>query len=58
MDHKSTVAFRNVNLVDKVNDDPVSTRIPVATMITVFNGRTQEWSKARIIDFSRRMSQR
>ncbi len=58
MDRKSTTAFQHVNLVDKVNDDPIATRIPVATMITIRHGRTEEWTKARIIDFSRRMSQR
>lgn len=57
MDYKSKIAFKNVNVMDRVEPAPYRP-IPPATMIRIYVGRTQEFTKARIIDFSRRMSVR
>ena len=57
MDRKSTIAAQHVNMVDRIETAP-RTMIPVATMITITEGRTTNWRKARIVDFSRRMNDR
>lgn len=57
MKHTSKIAFEYVNLMDRVTDVR-RTLVPRATMITVTTDRTDDWRKARIVDFSRRMNDR
>ena len=54
---KNTVALKFVNVVDRVEPAPHAP-VPVGTMITITKGRTKDWTKARIVDFSRGMSKR
>lgn len=53
---RSKVAAKHIDLVTRIQDDPFTTRVPRATLITVSTERGSQ--RTDIVDFSRRMNQR